>query len=244
MSTALDHPRPVTLDEDGYVFDDQSGEVLGRLDDRSGTLQPFEVTHPDGTVETLQAWVPAEQAAEPQPIRTRDEADAVLAELARLESRALAFDQLKAAVTRRLDAEANRLRRKAAWVERQRGPQLEAFARDQIGTGKRRSLNLTWGTLALRKVPGRFRILDQAAAVAWCEANRPELVKTTKSVTPTATGKAVADDLSIGLLDELPDWIDEARPYDAFRIDLGIKPSADPAATLDSNTAALPPPEE
>lgn len=49
--------------------------------------------------------------------------------------------------------------------------QLEAWARDQIKDGKRRSVDTVYGTLAFRKVPQHLSLLDKEKAFEWATMN-------------------------------------------------------------------------
>ncbi len=56
--------------------------------------------------------------------------------------------------------------------------QLKAFAAEEIGEGKKRSLDLIYGRLGFRKTQGTFRFLSEGDAIDWARANdHPELLK-------------------------------------------------------------------
>jgi hypothetical protein len=219
---------PVAVDEDGYVFELLTGEVVGLASEGVLAEVPFE--RPDGTVELVAGWSVVEagedDAAREWTIATEADADRVLERISRAESRAVAVGMLREQVLARLGAEERRFLSRAEWERRRWGSQLEAFARKQLGGGKRKTLNLAHGSVAFRKTQGRTTLTNMAEAVAWAEENHPEIVRVAKSVTATAARKAVEEDLKSGFLDEEPLWIEIAPPGDSCRIETGIRTTA------------------
>jgi phage host-nuclease inhibitor protein Gam len=88
-----------------------------------------------------------------------------------------------------VEAECRRLRE---WAERENAREresadflaakLEPWARGELDGQRRRSIGLPDGTVGFRSTPGRVEVTDEAAALAYCEANLPEAVKVKKSI--------------------------------------------------------------
>jgi len=95
---------------------------------------------------------------------------------------------------RRAAADAVRAR-VAKWEEEANGPdfatiafmqsKLEPYIADSLQGEKRRSVKLPSGTAGFRASPDRVEVEDEAAALAWCEANLPAAVKTKKYLSLT-----------------------------------------------------------
>lgn len=76
------------------------------------------------------------------------------------------------------------------------GPDLEAFARQAIAAegGKRQKAVLPNGVaLAFRKLPDALQIDDEAAALAWADANVPEAIQVKRTISKTALREWLAD---------------------------------------------------
>lgn len=56
-------------------------------------------------------------------------------------------------------------------------PQLEAWARQRLGQGRRRSIALPGGTLGFRRQPVRPVLVDQQEVLSWCRGHLPEALR-------------------------------------------------------------------
>ena len=113
---------------------------------------------------------------------------------------------------------ARALERYTEHLEWRSGADLQAFARQELGDGKRKSLRLFHGVIGYRTKPAGVCVTDPAAALAWARENLPE------AVVEGLDRKALAD----RLLDT-----GEALPFAALipaaeTFDLGARPG--PAA--------------
>jgi hypothetical protein len=210
-------PIEVQVDTEAGLVISLDGEVLGLIED--GTVESH--TDPE-TGQLRHSWVAKSLQETVLPlIVTEEDAERVLERIARSDARTLAAESLLKAVQGRLVAEAERRRRSAEWLRRRFGPELEAWARPRL-QGRRRTLALAYGAIAFRKQPARLKVLDQAAAVRWAEASRPELVRITKSVSAPQVAAALQEDLKLGFTDELPDWLEVTEPGESVRIETGL----------------------
>jgi phage host-nuclease inhibitor protein Gam len=113
---------------------------------------------------------------------TKERADWVLGKIADARSRAARIRENAETMAKQAEAE-------ATFFEWKYGPALQAFARQELTGGKRKSLTLYNGTLGFRNKPASVSIGDTKAALAWARENLPE------AVVETIDKKAIADAL-------------------------------------------------
>lgn len=66
--------------------------------------------------------------------------------------------------------------RQAADMEWHYGPALQAFLREQVSGGKKKSLRLFHGVLGYRTKPAGITVGDEGAAIAWAKTYLPDAV--------------------------------------------------------------------
>lgn len=213
--------RPVEIDPDGWVVDDQ-GEILGRPDEGVFVDLP-----PDPeTGEARRGWQPIPERC--WRIQTDADAEAVLDRLGREEAAAEAVATRKRAMLERFERLEGVHRRRAEWIRRQYAAQLADLARARLAGAKRKSYVLANGTIAFRKSAGTARIVDMSKAVEWARFSRPELIRTKEDVLSSETRKAVEEDVALGLLDFVPSWIEITPPGESVRIEtIGVSTALD-----------------
>lgn len=75
------------------------------------------------------------------------------------------------------DAEVRRAEREEEFFLHHYGHQLEAWARDQIDTKRRKSLKLPAGTVGYRTVPPKLDVTDERKLIGWCRKSLPEALR-------------------------------------------------------------------
>jgi len=98
-----------------------------------------------------------------------------------IEEREITAEAVRAKLNKWL-AEANKP--DLATIEFMQG-KLESYVSDTLQGEKRRSVKLPSGTAGFRASPEHVEVQDEAAALAWCEANLPAAVKTKKYLSLT-----------------------------------------------------------
>lgn len=148
-------PPPAAIEEDGYLIDPDSGEVLGL------------------------AWGDPDKPLFDRGSDVSD-ADFVLSLRMKEECALRAIAEQQAALMDNLRRMAKAHERRLEHLGRFYGPNLERTAREALAGKKTRTLALPHGTLALRKKPGKCSVPRErmAEAVAWAEDNMPELIRT------------------------------------------------------------------
>lgn len=159
---AAPEPPQTACTEDGYVYDINTGEVLGHYE----VEERFEV-------------------------RDVDAANWVLEQRSQIEGRLAGLVARKQAVLEQLNALIGVERRKLSWWEMRFGPSLTAFARQVLGDGKSRTWRCVWGSVAFRKTKGTTSIIDNEQALGFVELWAPQLVKIVRSVNVTAVKGAL-----------------------------------------------------
>lgn len=120
---------------------------------------------------------------------TREKADWVLSKIADAKARAARIRENAETMAKQAEAE-------ATFMEWRYGAALQAFARQELAGGKRKSLTLYHGCIGFRTKPAGVQIGDPNAALTWARENLPAAVTETfdrKAVTAAllATGEAV-----------------------------------------------------
>jgi phage host-nuclease inhibitor protein Gam len=193
-----DISRRTDVDSDGWVFDLDSGEVLGRIDadDR------FEID----SIERAE-WA----------LRLRSE----------LEGELVALDVREAALLRQLRTLRAAKLRRLAWWDYRFAPSLIAFARSLL-SGKGRTAQFAWGRVSFRSTKGTTRILDMDAAIDWMKAWNPAKVKIRESVTVKdvlETRKAAAEEYGEWL--EHLGFLASSGPGESVKVSTGIEVKAE-----------------
>lgn len=151
MST-IETERATAVDPDGWEYDVETGEVLGRAD----VADAFAIDSPER----------ADWALE---LRSKIEGD-----LAGVNAR------LKA-VTAQLQALRRQHERRLAWWDWRFSQGLVAFARSVLA-GRSRTVRFGWGSVSFRQTKGHSEIIDMAAAVEFVRAWWPETVRRVETV--------------------------------------------------------------
>jgi hypothetical protein len=202
-----DISRRTDVDPDGWVFDLDSGEVLGRI-----------------------------EADERFEVDSDERAEWVLSIRSQLEAELVALDVREAALLRQLRTlRAARLRR-LAWWDYRFAPSLIAYARSLLA-GKERTAQFAWGRVSFRSTRGTTRILDMSEAVRWMRAWKPEKVRVKESVTVKdvlATRQAVAEEY--GETPEHLGFLASSGPGEVVKVSTGIEVKAEGAGDISPRT--------
>lgn len=153
--------RRTARDRDGYLYDVETGEVLGHS-----------------------------EVAEAFHIETAEQVDWALERRARIEAELLAVRARKRALLENLAAIERDAERRLAWWEFRFRPEVVAFARSAIEGTRSRTARFAYGSVAFRTSPGTRQILDMGAAVAFVEKYAPGLVKVARTVNLKAVDEA------------------------------------------------------
>jgi hypothetical protein len=112
-------------------------------------------------------------------VRDRASANWIVRKIA--ESRAYA-EQVRAWA----DLELRRAAREEAFFLRRFGAELEAWARVEIESSRRKSLKLPAGTVSFRTEPIRLEVHDERKLILWCRRHLPDAVRVQTSVLRSA----------------------------------------------------------
>lgn len=189
--------EPETIvDEDGYIINVHTGEVLGRRD----VAERFEISD-----EASAEWA--------MELRSKLEGD-----VAGLDARIKALNEQLQTLRRRKVA-------RLAWWDFRFRSQLIGWARTALEGKKERTMQLTWGKVAFRKTTGKTEILDMPHAVAFVRTWEPDAVKVVESVGVKDIQKAVATASTHSGKDysrELP-FLAVSGPGESVTINTGIE---------------------
>ncbi len=188
--------RPTAVDGEGWIYDTETGEVLGRQDAPAAFA-----------VESVEA---AEWVLE---IRSQIEGE-IHGVDARIRALTEQLGRLRAEKVRRL-----------SWWEWKFGPSLAVFARGLL-RGKERTARFAWGKVAFRSTRGTTQILDMEAAVAWMRVWAPERVqvKTVETVKVMDVLRTIAEAArATGEEPEMPGWLASSGPEESVTISTGIQ---------------------
>ena len=152
MSADIAHAE-WSVDEDGCVFNPETGEVYS-LDDAAG----LEVT---GDLQSL---------ANPYAVDTRADAENALERRAILESQIAALKLRLAALTEGITAQIRQKERRLAWWDYRWSFNLINFARRQL-SGKSKTAQFDHGKVSFKDVPATVEIVDEQAAIDWISDN-------------------------------------------------------------------------
>jgi hypothetical protein len=156
-----DEPR-TAVDAEGYVYDVDTGEVLGRQD----TPDAF-------TVDSTEA---AEWALE---LRSK------------IEGNVAAIEARMRAITENLEAMRRAELRRLAWWEWRFGGQLIDFARRHL-PGKSKTWRCPWGRVEFRNERDSTNIADMGQALEYVRCWAPEEVRRVETVTVAGVRRAAA----------------------------------------------------
>ena len=127
-------------------------------------------------------------------------ADWVLEKLTEAKANIARNDIKRKAVLERLESLDKQERRRVEWLEAMFGPELEAFAKSQIGGQKSKTLKLTWGSLAFRVSPAKVvKSEDEEAALEWAKSECPESVRVKESFLSSAVPLDLMQRITQGL---------------------------------------------
>jgi phage host-nuclease inhibitor protein Gam len=198
-TTIATEDRLTAIDREGYVFDADTGEVLGH--DTDLVDDGFRVTSPEG-------------------------ADWVLEKLAYEEAQLARIEMLRAAQMAHLDSMMVEPRNRLAWLHRRFDGELVAQAQRDLEAqgGRSRTAKYPHGKVSLRKSPGSAEILDNHAAVSFVAEWAPDHVR--MSVGVEAVRAAILAEADA--IEEAEGRTDTARlfrhaePSERWTIDTGI----------------------
>jgi hypothetical protein len=200
VAVALVHDRPTEIDSDGFIYDAETGEVLGH----TGAVPDdgFAIMSPEG-------------------------ADWVLSKMAIQESELARVESLRAALLANLDSMLVEPRNRLAWLHRRFDGELIAqAARDlEAQGGRSRTAKYPHGKVSLRKTPGSAEITDRHLAVEFVAEWAPDHVKRSVGI----EGVRAAILAEIDAVDDPGDRTDTARffrsagPSERWTIDTGLR---------------------
>lgn len=187
--------RETAVDDDGWVYDPNTGEVLGHAE----LLERFTVDSDDA-------------------------ADWVLKLRSQLEGEILGIEAQLKAVSEMLLAVRNAKYRRLSWWEWRFAADLIKFARTKIAGTKAKTAWFTWGKVQFRKTAGTNEIVDPAAAVEWMRTWNPKGIKVTESVgikKVLETIELIAQ--TTGEEPERPGWLKSTGEGENVTISTGIE---------------------
>lgn len=192
--TELARPRETAIDADGWIYDVNSGEVLGHRD----CPERFEVDSADAA-----EWV--------LELRSKLEADILAIDL-RIQAVLEMLRAMKAERTRRL-----------SWWDWRFSTSLIEFARKALEGTKARTAKFGWGQVRFRKTAGNHLIVDMPAAVAWMKTWAPQRVKVVESVTVKDVLAAMeVEARATGEPAERPSWLASSGERESVTITTGL----------------------
>jgi len=145
-----------TIEKDGYLVDDETGEFLGYIDPKPA----FCVTD-------------------------QDSAEWVLAKFSENEAERVGLLRRRDAIIANIDRIISGVDARAGWLTARFEAELQRFTLTQIADKKQKYHDTAYGRMQFRTTPGRTEIVDKEAAVEWAEINAPEAVKIDKRVLVT-----------------------------------------------------------
>lgn len=184
--------RNIAVTDDGYLYDIDTGEVLGLAD----LPELFEV-------------------------RDEDSANWVLEKRAAIEAGIVARTALLEAAQRNIQALINAERRKLSYWDFRFSPSLTKWAKTML-TGKSKTLQLAQGKIAFRATKGSSSIINDEAAIAFAQDYLPSAIKRKEWVTVTDALKAIEAAKQATGEDIRPDWIVSTGPSESVTISTGI----------------------
>jgi len=159
--TAATVERATDVDADGWVYDVETGEVLGHRD-----------------------------ADEAFRVDSVEAANYVLGLRSEIEGELAGLAARKAGLVRQLDALIAAGRRRLSYWDYRFAGELEVFARGLLEGGRSRTAQFTWGRVSFRRTPGRSTIVSMEEAVEFVRAWAPDQVEVRESVTLKAIDAA------------------------------------------------------
>lgn len=159
MST--DAGRVTAVDSAGYVYDVETGEVLGR----------------EGVRDELR-------------IETEEDAEWALRLRSEIEGDIVAAQARLAALKEQMEVIIKGHQRRLNWWNWRFGSQLEGFARSRLN-GRSRTWRCPWGQVSFRRVPDSRQIVDAEAALEFVKTFVPEAVQRREWVTLKAIDAAL-----------------------------------------------------
>lgn len=75
------------------------------------------------------------------------------------------------------DAEVKRAEQEESFFLQRYGHQLEAWARQQVVQGRRRSVKLPAGTVGFRTEPPKLEVVDEGKLIGWCRRALPAALR-------------------------------------------------------------------
>ncbi len=172
-------------------------------------------------IETGEVHAVAPQGSYPDQAFRVDRLAAAEWVLERMLNRESAIDALErrmATVVTNLTAMIADERRRLDGLHRRFDGELEAYARDALGsTGwKTKTLKTPYGAISFRTTQGTHRIADQLGAVAWAKRVAPEIVKSVEYVNVTDVLPRLDDG-------ESPAWLETSPGGERCTIKAGVK---------------------
>lgn len=206
MSTALAVTRETALSEDGFVYDVETGEVVGlAAESESGKFFQIE---------------------------TPEHADWVLGLLMVEEAAIAAIEARRAAINANLDSMLVRPRGRLDFLHFRFDVQLTSQARRDIEAagGKTKTAKYPHGRISFRAAPAKAEITDAGGALSFVMDWAPDLVK--MSVGPTDVLKAIEARRDAGFEDDSIPFARIIGPRDVPSVKTGI-PDLSPAKKED-----------
>jgi hypothetical protein len=158
----------------------------------------------------------------PERVDTPEKADAILARILRAEAQVVALDAEETALRRNIEKLRRVQWRRADWLRRRYGPELEALARKQLEGKRAKTLTLAHGSISLRTAPGSRKILNMAAAVAWMLENAPERLQVRHAV-KASEALAAWDESDDSDEHGAPPWMEVTGAREVVAIKTGVR---------------------
>jgi len=189
--------RTEMIDEDGFIWVLETGEVIGHVKEREVVEDRFKIESTEAA-----EWV----------LQLRSEA----------EGKVLGLVARKAALIEQMDKViAKSMRRISYWDFRFRD-ELIAWARTQL-KGKEKTLQLAWASISFRESRGSNVIVSDEEALRYVETYAPQLVKVKRSVgiKEVLEAKKIAESITDEKQGELG-FMKHTGPSETVKISTGI----------------------
>ncbi len=137
---------------------------------------------------------PEEHQSQGFLVDSAEKAEWALSKIARSEHRIQELAALAEAAKARIDARLEEITKADRATVARLGDMIRPWASVEVAqNGKRKSIQLLNGTVGFRQSPASLVVTDEAAAVAWLEANGGAFVRVKKSVDKLGLKKAIEE---------------------------------------------------
>lgn len=163
-----------TVIVDGYVVDEETGEIHGLAGHPS-----FHVTD-------------------------RTSAEWVLEKISQNTSALKALELRRAQVLENLEAQQREIERRADWLNQRFGGELREWCERELVGQKRKSIQLDWGKIGFRKTHGAVKVFDVVAAAEWLKVHCAQAIQMEPKVLVSRIPDELRSELPANAFDYTP----------------------------------------